>query len=47
MMFVALTYDHRIIDGSESVFFFAAVKDSLEYTFDLLMDGDAKKALEF
>ena len=47
MMYVALSYDHRIIDGSESVGFLLAVKDELEDPVALLMDGDAKKALEF
>ena len=47
MMYVALSYDHLIIDGSESVGFLAAVKDALEDPVALLMDGDAKKALEF
>ena len=47
MMYVALSYDHRIIDGSESVGFLLAVKDALEDPVALLMDGDAKKALEF
>jgi 2-oxoglutarate dehydrogenase E2 component (dihydrolipoamide succinyltransferase) len=30
MMYVALSYDHRIIDGRESVQFLATVKDCLE-----------------
>ncbi|HZW58910.1 MAG TPA: 2-oxo acid dehydrogenase subunit E2, partial [Woeseiaceae bacterium] len=30
MMFVALTYDHRIIDGREAVQFLVSIKDSLE-----------------
>jgi 2-oxoglutarate dehydrogenase E2 component (dihydrolipoamide succinyltransferase) len=30
MMYVALTYDHRIIDGSDAVQFLVAVKQSLE-----------------
>jgi 2-oxoglutarate dehydrogenase E2 component (dihydrolipoamide succinyltransferase) len=30
MMYVALTYDHRIIDGREAVQFLVAVKQSLE-----------------
>jgi 2-oxoglutarate dehydrogenase E2 component (dihydrolipoamide succinyltransferase) len=30
MMYVALTYDHRIIDGREAVQFLVAVKDCLE-----------------
>ncbi len=46
MMYVALSYDHRIIDGRESVGFLVAVKVALEDPVALLMDGDAKKALE-
>ena len=46
MMYVALSYDHRIIDGRESVGFLVAVKEALEDPITLLMDGDAKKALE-
>jgi len=46
MMFVALSYDHRIIDGRESVGFLVAVKEALEKPLELLMDNDAKKALE-
>jgi 2-oxoglutarate dehydrogenase E2 component (dihydrolipoamide succinyltransferase) len=46
MMYVALSYDHRIIDGRESVGFLVAVKEALEDPIALLMDGDAKKALE-
>jgi 2-oxoglutarate dehydrogenase E2 component (dihydrolipoamide succinyltransferase) len=30
MMYVALTYDHRIIDGREAVQFLVALKESLE-----------------
>ena len=30
MMYVALTYDHRIIDGKEAVLFLVSVKESLE-----------------
>jgi 2-oxoglutarate dehydrogenase E2 component (dihydrolipoamide succinyltransferase) len=30
MMYVALSYDHRIIDGRESVGFLVAVKEALE-----------------
>jgi len=29
-MYVALTYDHRIIDGREAVQFLVAVKDAVE-----------------
>ncbi len=46
MMYVALSYDHRIIDGRESVGFLVAVKEALENPLELLMNGDAKKALE-
>jgi 2-oxoglutarate dehydrogenase E2 component (dihydrolipoamide succinyltransferase) len=45
MMYIALSYDHRIIDGKESVGFLVAVKEALEDPISLLMDGDAKKAL--
>lgn len=46
IMFVALSYDHRIIDGKESVGFLVAVKEALENPIELLMDNDVKKALE-
>ena len=46
MMYLALSYDHRIIDGRESVGFLVAVKEALEDPLNILMDGDAKKALE-
>ena len=46
MMYVALSYDHRIIDGRESVGFLVAVKEALENPLELLMDNNAKKALE-
>ncbi len=46
MMYVALSYDHRIIDGRESVGFLVAVKEALENPLELLMHGDVKKALE-
>lgn len=46
IMYVALSYDHRIIDGKESVGFLVAVKEALENPTELLMDGDVKKALE-
>jgi 2-oxoglutarate dehydrogenase E2 component (dihydrolipoamide succinyltransferase) len=47
MMYVALSYDHRIIDGRESVGFLVAVKEALEDPVALLMDGDAKKRWNF
>lgn len=37
MMYVALTYDHRIIDGSEAVRFLVAIKESLEDPSRLLL----------
>ena len=46
IMYVALSYDHRIIDGKESVGFLVAVKEALENPTELLMDNDVKKALE-
>jgi len=46
MMYVALSYDHRIIDGKESVGFLVAVKEALENPTELLMNNDVKKALE-
>ncbi|WP_242130785.1 2-oxoglutarate dehydrogenase complex dihydrolipoyllysine-residue succinyltransferase [Aestuariivivens marinum] len=46
IMYVALSYDHRIIDGRESVGFLVAVKEALENPIELLMDNDVKKALE-
>ena len=46
MMYLALSYDHRIVDGKESVGFLVAVKEALEDPTNLLMDSDAEKALE-
>ena len=46
IMFVALSYDHRIIDGKESVGFLVAIKEALENPEELLMDNDVKRALE-
>ncbi|MCH9660015.1 MAG: 2-oxoglutarate dehydrogenase complex dihydrolipoyllysine-residue succinyltransferase [Bacteroidetes bacterium] len=46
IMFVALSYDHRIIDGKESVGFLVAVKEALESPVELLMNNDVKKSLE-
>lgn len=39
MMYIALSYDHRIIDGKEAVGFLAMVKDLLENPEDLLLEG--------
>ena len=46
VMFVALSYDHRIIDGRESVGFLVAVKEALENPVEILMENNPKKALE-
>ena len=50
IMYVALSYDHRIIDGRESVGFLVAVKEALENPAELLMGGDddatIRRALE-
>lgn len=46
IMYVALSYDHRIIDGKESVGFLVAIKEALENPEELLMDNDVKRALE-
>ena len=46
VMYVALSYDHRIIDGRESVGFLVAVKEALENPEEILMGGNVKKALE-
>lgn len=46
VMYVALSYDHRIIDGRESVGFLVAVKEALENPVEILMNNNPKKALE-
>ncbi len=46
IMYVALSYDHRIIDGRESVGFLVAVKEALENPLEFLMNNEVKKALE-
>ena len=46
MMYLALSYDHRIIDGKESVGFLVAIKEALEDPINLLMHENVKKALE-
>jgi len=45
IMYVALSYDHRVIDGRESVGFLVKVKECLEDPVELLMDGDAENYL--
>ena len=46
IMYVALSYDHRIIDGRESVGFLVAIKEALENPVELLMDSNPIKSLE-
>jgi 2-oxoglutarate dehydrogenase E2 component (dihydrolipoamide succinyltransferase) len=46
VMYLALSYDHRIIDGRESVGFLVAIKEALESPEELLMNGNVKRALE-
>jgi 2-oxoglutarate dehydrogenase E2 component (dihydrolipoamide succinyltransferase) len=46
IMYIALSYDHRIVDGRESVGFLVAVKEALENPTELLMDNNPAKALE-
>ena len=45
IMYVALSYDHRVIDGRESVGFLVRVKECLENPTEHLMGGDLKKTL--
>jgi 2-oxoglutarate dehydrogenase E2 component (dihydrolipoamide succinyltransferase) len=45
MMYLALSYDHRIIDGRESVGFLVRVKELLENPELLLMGKDPVKTL--
>jgi 2-oxoglutarate dehydrogenase E2 component (dihydrolipoamide succinyltransferase) len=45
MMYIALSYDHRVIDGRESVSFLVRVKEMLESPEQLLFGKDPVKAL--
>jgi 2-oxoglutarate dehydrogenase E2 component (dihydrolipoamide succinyltransferase) len=45
MMYLALSYDHRVIDGRESVSFLVRVKELLEHPEQLLFGKDPMKAL--
>jgi len=38
MMYVALTYDHRIVDGREAVTFLRRIKDTIENPARMLID---------
>ena len=46
IMYVALSYDHRVIDGRESVGFLVRVKECLEDPISHLMSSNIKKSLE-
>jgi len=45
MMYLALSYDHRIIDGNQSVGFLIAVKEGVEDPENILMEGKVEKHL--
>ena len=46
IMYVALSYDHRIIDGKDSVGFLVKVKEVLENPEEYIFEGeDPKKIL--
>jgi len=45
MMYVAMSYDHRIIDGKESVGFLVAVKEGIDNPVEILLGGDERKGL--
>ena len=45
IMYVALSYDHRVIDGKESVGFLVRVRECLENPTEHLMGGDVKNTL--
>jgi len=45
IMYIALSYDHRIIDGRESVGFLCRVKECLEDPISKLMNNDIKNSL--
>jgi 2-oxoglutarate dehydrogenase E2 component (dihydrolipoamide succinyltransferase) len=45
MMYLALSYDHRIIDGRESVSFLVRIKELLEHPEQLLIGADPVKTL--
>lgn len=45
IMYLALSYDHRIIDGKESVGFLVSIKESLENPKDNLFNGSIESSL--
>ena len=46
VMYLALSYDHRIIDGRERVGFLVAIKEALENPAEILMGNKILEALE-
>ena len=46
VMYLALSYDHRIIDGKESVGCLVFIKEALENPSEILMNNDIEKALD-
>ena len=46
VMYLALSYDHRIIDGKESVGCLVYIKEALENPSEILMNNDIEKALD-
>ena len=46
VMYLALSYDHRIIDGRESVGFLVHIKEALENPAEILMNNKIEEALE-
>ncbi|QCX53804.1 2-oxoglutarate dehydrogenase complex dihydrolipoyllysine-residue succinyltransferase [Elizabethkingia sp. JS20170427COW] len=46
MMYLALSYDHRIIDGKESVGFLVAIKEAIDNPVEFLLGGDERRGLE-
>ncbi|HIL87091.1 MAG TPA: dihydrolipoyllysine-residue succinyltransferase, partial [Candidatus Marinimicrobia bacterium] len=46
VMYLALSYDHRIIDGSESVGFLVTIKEALESPAEILMENKILESLE-
>ena len=46
MMYLALSYDHRIIDGKESVGFLVSIKEALEDPMTHLMEEDIKNTFD-
>ena len=46
VMYLALSYDHRIIDGRESVGFLVHIKEALENPAEILMNNKIEESLE-